>query len=169
MRVRIDGQKVGVNDYEKPDRFVNGQDIGVPWPHPWPNFGERQSHFERLVAAMQERGGGQERADYLIGLIRESNLSELRMAENWIRGPRYPEGPKIAQSWYEVQPGTHQLELAENGWFIWQVRGSIDFSVEPDGVYTVSCQWQNHPRFHLILIRGEDVVMDPTGLYIMPG
>jgi hypothetical protein len=122
LHVRIDGTKVGVNDYKKPGQFINGQDIGVPQPDPHPMFG------------------------------RNLMLND-------------PQGPKVAQCWYEVQPGSHQLELAAmNGWWVMRVYGRINFYVEPGGVYTVSCQWQNNPNFHLILIPGEDVFMDPSGV-----
>jgi hypothetical protein len=81
--------------------------------------------------------------------------------------PKDPEGPRIAQTWYEIQPGSHQLEIAAiSGWWIEQrKRGqyyNIGFDVGPDGVYTVSCQWHNNPEF-LTVFLGEGLKMTYDG------
>lgn len=76
-----------------------------------------------------------------------------------------PKGPQIAQCWYEVQPGSHRLVIAAIYWFEQSKPGlchNIDFNVEPDGVCTLSCQWQNSPD-HLLLICGENVVISHSG------
>lgn len=109
----------------------------------------------------------------------------------WISGPdigvRWPEGwtesgegPRVKQSWYEIQPGEHQFELSVvNGWWV-EGRKPPNyyrhrFTVGRDGVYTVSCQWvpKGHPGMNeeegLILIRGESVKVLPWGMIFPSG
>ena len=93
--------------------------------------------------------------------------------------PRDGKGPRIAASDYTVEPGAHVLEVAVIKNSVEQRKDLLyfrrNFSIEPDGVLYVTCQYQNKrvgaSAMHewLNIFDGEPIGINVLGCAVSPG